>query len=136
MISQNERPNVLITILRWIAVLPASIAAFVAIATILWFVQRFFSWGEGAWANFFDTIWNGFLGGLAWVYAGAYTAPIRSKLPVAVVLAILLAMLIGAVFLGIYIAPGKQEHGVAAVLQLIMSMIGAGVAVHGLKDES
>ena len=137
MISQVDRPNVFVVILRWIAVLPASIAGFLAVATILWFLQRFFNWGMvSAWVNFIDTISNGFLGGLAWVYAGAYTAPIRSKRLVAIVLAILLAMIIGAMFLGIYAVPGKREHGVVTVVQLIMSMIGAGFAVHALKGES
>lgn len=134
--SKIGRPNIFLVILRWLAVLPSSIGAFLLVATVLWFVQRFFSWGEGAWANFLDTIWNGFLGGLAWVFAGAYTAPVRSKFPVAIVLVILLAMAIGAMLLGIFVAPGKQEHGVAAVLQLVMAVIGGGVAVNGLKDES
>jgi len=131
-----EKQSLGILILRWFAVLPASIASLALIVTLLWVIQRYFSWGEGAIANFLDTVWNGFLGGLAWVYAGAYTAPIANKLPISIVLLVLLALFVGAMFLGLIASPTPLEHGgVAAVLQMVMLMVGSGTAVYQLKDE-
>jgi hypothetical protein len=85
------------TVLRWVAVLPAAVAASVAVQLLNILFGMFFP-------AFVIQLWNCWIGTAVFVFAGCYTAP-RFKFAVGITLSLIMAML-----LGIYLFLGPENH--------------------------
>jgi hypothetical protein len=124
------------TWLRWLLVVPAALAGFLAIQIVI-VILSFFS---GSWLSWLPDwaiqLINSAASGYALVYAAAWTAP-RAKVVVAVSATILVAVIAGVALMGGLLIPTKSGPVVlalAALLTLAGSAAACWTAYEGQKN--
>lgn len=124
------RQSVAVTTLRWIAVLPAALAAFAIIQLLIIFADATMAEGH---ANWYLQLVNSFAGAYAFVFAGAHTAP-RYQYTVGIVLAVLAVIFMsGLLYLAYSIKTTDPWWWLA--LASAISIVAVVAAVSQLKED-
>lgn len=128
--SQYSKRSVIVTMLRWVAVLPAALAAYFAIQLLIILGDAIMAERHAEW---FLQLVNSFASAYAFVFAGAHTAP-RYQFTVGIVLAIIFAaFLIALLSLGYFIKTTDPFWWLA--LAGVISLAGVVAAISQLRDD-
>jgi hypothetical protein len=126
----SKSQSMMVTALRWIAVLPAAVAAFAVVQLLIILANSITTNGYADW---FLQLANSFAGAYAFVFAGAHTAPKRQYM-VGIVLAVLFsAFIIGLMVLRWFIKTSDPFWWLA--LAGVISLVALVAAVIQLKED-
>lgn len=126
--DENKRKTNIVTILRWIGVLPTSVAASFLADIISRGIGNYQKWFIGSEPGTFSLIDIAIFItvnvaiGIAWVYLGSLMAPCYRKI-VSIILTVLLSMILAVAFFITFTIDGFSLHHISMILVLVSAIV-------------
>jgi hypothetical protein len=110
--------------LRWVVVIPASIATYLVVWYCIQFLTPFLSFGSSIFGQYAPILFNAFVSGSAFIMSGSAVAPYKKSAIVPIVLTVVFGIYALSAIFGFGVAPGKNVSGGLEIFCLIFAVLG------------